>query len=59
MCQVNYWGKGRYIGSEFVNEYGSEIEIGNDEENSVYTIRFINNRSEFNNIFEEEIDFLN
>tara|TARA_R100000951_G_C2648656_1_gene183546 strand:+ start:1471 stop:1641 length:171 start_codon:yes stop_codon:yes gene_type:complete len=56
---MEYWGTGKYIGSEFVDEFGSEIEIGNDEENGVYSIRFTNGGGEFNNVFEEEIEFNN
>ena len=57
MDELNYWGKGKYIGTEFVDEYGSEIEIANDEENEVYAIKFINGGGEFDNVFEEEIEF--
>ncbi|MGV6830485.1 MAG: hypothetical protein ACWA5P_02845 [bacterium] len=52
-------GTGKYIGDEFPDEYGSEIEIGNDDVNGVYAIKFLNNGGEFNNIFEEEIEFNN
>ena len=55
---VKYWGKGKYIGKEFPNEYGSDIEIGNDEVNGVYNILF-DDGSEFDNIYEEEIFFFN
>ena len=54
--EVKYWGKGKYIGNELVDEFGKEIEIGNDDENGVYAIKFVDG-GEFNNIFEEEIDF--
>ena len=57
MNEINYWGKGKYIGNEFVDEQGSEIEIANDEENGVYAIRFIDGGVEFDNVFEEEIEF--
>lgn len=54
---MKYHDKGIYIGEEFSNEYGNEIEIGNDDENGVYSIRFIESGAEFNNVFEEEINF--
>ena len=57
--EIEYWGKGIYKGDEFVDEKGSEIEVGNDEENGVYAIRFVNGGSEFDNVFEEEIQFTN
>ena len=37
---MEYWCKGKYIGSEFVEEFNSDIEIGNDDENGVYKIKF-------------------
>lgn len=56
--EKNYWGKGIYKGDEFVDEKGTEIEIANDEENGVYAIKFINSDAEFDNVFEEEIEFI-
>lgn len=53
---MEYWGKGKYKGSEFVEEFNSDIEIGNDDENGVYKIKF-SDGSEFDNIVEEEIEF--
>jgi len=55
--EVNYWGKGIYIGEEFVDEYGKDIEVGNDDINGVYAIRFADSGDEHDNIFEEEIKF--
>lgn len=55
---MNYYTKGKYIGDEFVDNYGDEIEIGNDDVNGVYTIRFVAGGGEFDNVFEEEIEFL-
>ena len=59
MDGLNYWGKGKYIGTEFVDEHGSEIEVANDDENGVYAIKFVNGGGEFDNIFEEEIEWIN
>ncbi len=53
---AKYTGTGTYRGEEFEDEFGSPIEIGNDEINGVYCIRFPDG-TEFDNVFEEEIDF--
>ena len=48
---------GIYIGNEFVDEKNSKIKITNDDLNGVYTIQFVDSGAEFENIFEEEIQF--
>lgn len=56
---MEYWGKGTYIGEEFPNEMGNEVEIGNDETNEVYKVKFVDSGFEVDNIFQEEINFKN
>ncbi len=59
IVEPKYWAIGEYIGDEFIDSFGEEILIGNDYINNGYCIKFIYDGSEYDNIFFEEINFIN
>lgn len=52
----DYYENGQYIGDEFVDYYGKEVEIADDIENGVYAVKF-DDGFEADNIFSEELIF--
>jgi hypothetical protein len=54
--ETHYHSNGTYVGEELIGYFGCDIEIGDDENNGVYVVRF-SDGNVYDNIFEEEINF--